>query len=77
MKSEGVYCLITSVSHILGDQIRFVCSVASRDVLSSLNTLQIVLKEFSLEVPAGEVTALCGLSGAGEQWNSAQCSHLA
>ena len=27
---------------------------------------QVVLDDFTLELPAGKVTALCGLSGAGE-----------
>ena len=27
---------------------------------------QVVLEDFTLELPAGQVTALCGLSGAGE-----------
>ena len=31
-----------------------------------LDTPQAVLSDFKLEVPAGKVTALCGLSGAGE-----------
>ena len=31
-----------------------------------LDTPQTVLSDFELEVPAGKVTALCGLSGAGE-----------
>ena len=31
-----------------------------------LSTLQVVLDDFSLTIPAGKVTALCGLSGAGQ-----------
>ena len=32
--------------------------------------LQVVLDEFSLTIPAGKVTALCGLSGAGQLGSS-------
>ena len=36
-------------------------------------TRQVVLDDFSLTIPAGKVTALCGLSGAGQLRSRDDC----
>ena len=35
-------------------------------IIHAPSPLQVVLDDFSLTIPAGKVTALCGLSGAGQ-----------
>ena len=46
------------------------CVCVLVNLIIHLPLLQVVLDDFSLTIPAGKVTALCGLSGAGQLGSS-------